>query len=156
MEPGVAPLPLSEEVAARIEEKIAHTVKGIETTLNEVMERGEVGFDEVREVLERLKPSFALLSQRWVLEILYSLLFKGPLGFNDLKKLTGASSRSLSSKLKALVDLGYVERIVYEGPPLRTTYRLTEQGRVAALLSMPLLYYIAMITQKREQAEKRI
>lgn len=149
MEPGVPPIHLSEEVAARVEEKITFTIKGIETMLREILERGEVDFNEVKFVLENLKPSFALLSQKWVLEILYSLLFKGPLGFNDLKKLTGASSRSLSSKLKALAELGYIERIIHEGPPLRTTYRLTEQGKNAALLSMPLLYYIAKITKKK-------
>jgi len=148
MEPSVPPIHLSEEIAARVEEKITYTIRGIEIMLREILERGEADFGEVKSLLENLKPSFALLSQKWVLEILYALLFKGPLGFNDLKKLTGASSRSLSSKLKALVELGYVERIIHEGPPLRTTYRLTEQGKNAALLSMPLLYYIAKITRK--------
>jgi len=143
LKPGRSPVTLSEEVAAKVEERIMHTLKGIEETLREILERGEVDSEEVRSILEALKPSFSLLSQRWVLEILYSLLLRGPLGFNELKRLLGASSRSLSLKLKALVELGYLERDVERGPPLRTTYRLTRTGKDAALLSLPLLYYMA-------------
>jgi len=142
VKPGGSEVTLSEEIALKIEEKIAHTVQGIEKTLREILEKGEISFDDMKTLLESLKPSFSLLSQKWVLEILYSLLILGPLGFNDLKRITGANSRSLSSKLKALVQEEFIERKVSETPPVKTTYLLTERGRITALLSLPLLYYI--------------
>ncbi len=143
MKPGIPQVTLSSEIARKIEEKMSHTIKGIEETLNEILRRGEIEFTEFKAMLESLEPGFTLLSQKWVLEILYSLLVKGPLGFNELKSLTGASSRSLSLKLKSLIKLRYVERRVKTEPPMRTTYYLTEKGKNAALLSLPLIYYIA-------------
>ena len=143
MKPSELKTPLSRELAEKVEEKMEHTIKGIEETLNEILKSGEVNFNDVKSILETLKPSFSLLSQKWVLEILYSLLIVGPLSFNNLKRLTGANSRSLSSKLKALTELGYVRREVKTEPPLRTRYYLTERGKGVALLSLPILYYIA-------------
>lgn len=147
MKPGEPKITLSQEIALKVEKKIKHTAQGIEETLKEILEKGEVSFEDMKMLLESLKPSFSLLSQKWVLEILYLLLILGPLGFNELKKITGASSRSLSLKLKALSDSGFIERIVEKGPPLRTSYRLTEKGRTTALLSLPLLYYIVTMTK---------
>jgi len=143
MKPSELKTPLSRELAEKVEEKMEHTIKGIEETLNEILKSGEVNFNDVKSILETLKPSFSLLSQKWVLEILYSLLIVGPLSFNNLKRLTRANSRSLSSKLKALTELGYVRREVKTEPPLRTRYYLTERGKGVALLSLPILYYIA-------------
>jgi len=143
MKPSELKTPLSERLVREVEEKMNHTIKGIENTLREILRSGEVSFNDVKSILKTLKPSFSLLSQRWVLEILYSLLIIGSLSFNNLKKLTGANSRSLSSKLKALVELGYVHREVKIGPPLRTKYSLTKRGKEVALLSLPILYYIA-------------
>jgi len=141
--PSGSRITVSERLAELIEQRMRRTIRGIEETLREALRSGEVTFRNVRDLLRELEPSFALLSQRWVLEILYSLLMLGPLGFNELKRLTGASSRSLSSKLRALVELGYVSRSVRQGPPLRTLYSLTDRGRGVALLSLPVLYYIS-------------
>jgi len=142
-------LPLSEDLQRELEEKFVKIIRGIGDTLNTLVERGELSIYELQEILADLEPSFQLISGKWVLEILYSLLFKGPMGFNRLRELTGASSRSLSTKLKILAQLGYIEREVDKGPPLRTTYKLTEKGRIAALLSLPLLYFIAKNSTER-------
>jgi len=79
-----------------------------------------------------------------ILETLYSLLLKGSMGFNELKRVLGVNSRSLSLKLKELVEQGYIEREVKPGPPLRSFYTLTERGKSTALLSLPLVYYIML------------
>jgi len=142
-------LPLSEDLQRELEEKYMKIIRGIGDTLNTLVEKGELSIYELQEILADLEPSFQLISGKWVLEILYSLLFRGSMGFNKLKDLTGASSRSLSTKLKILAQLGYIERKVDKGPPLRTTYKLTEKGRIAALLSLPLLYFIAKNSTER-------
>jgi len=135
---------LSEEIKLIIETKIEHTLQGIEETLRNVLEKEKITFDDLKDVLGGLDSSFKLLSQRWILETLYSLLLKGSMSFNELKRVLGVNSRSLSLKLKELVEQGYIKREVKPGPPLRSFYTLTEKGKSTALLSLPLVYYIML------------
>jgi len=127
-----------------VESKIEHTLRGIEETLNVVLEEESIAFEDLKSILEGLESSFKLLSQKWVLQILYALLLKKSMSFNELKKVLDVNSRTLALKLKELVAQNYVERIVEQGPPLRTSYTLTEKGKNTALLSIPLLYYIIL------------
>jgi len=48
--------------------------------------------------------------------------------FNELKRSTGASSRTLSRVLDDLGDLGFVDRRMEEAAPVATYYSLTEKG----------------------------
>lgn len=135
---------LSEEIRSVIEIKIKHTLQGIEETLRDVLEKEKITFEDLRDILKDLELSFKLLSQKWILEILYSLLLKGSVGFNELKRILNVNSRALSLKLKELEKQGYVKREVKLGPPLRSLYMLTEKGKSAALLSIPLVYYVVL------------
>ena len=74
---------------------------------------------------------------------MYTLLLKGPLRFNQLKSMLGISSRTLSAKLKALLEKGYIRRDISPGPPVVVLYSLTEPGKKISLLSLPLIYQIA-------------
>ncbi|WP_323190112.1 helix-turn-helix domain-containing protein [Halostella sp. PRR32] len=49
--------------------------------------------------------------------------------FNELKRSTGANSRTLSRVLDDLTDLGFVTRRLEEDAPVATYYSLTEKGR---------------------------
>jgi DNA-binding HxlR family transcriptional regulator len=95
----------------------------------------------LREDVKSLEESFNLLSQKWNLEILYTLFLKGTIGFSGLKRILGVNSRTLSDKLKSLKEHGYIDRKVETGPPLRVEYVLTAKGRNIVLLALPLLYY---------------
>ncbi len=130
-------------VEEMIWEKVQKALADIDSTLRELLKERGVGFEEARRLLEELGDAFNVLSQKWVLSILYALLFTGTAGFNELKRMLGASSRTLASKLKMLEERGFVERRVEPGPPLRTRYSLTQRGKGVALLSLPLLYYMA-------------
>ncbi|RLG39774.1 MAG: hypothetical protein DRO05_08055 [Thermoproteota archaeon] len=136
-------LSLDEDIRIAIERKLRQTIDGIEETLHQIIERRKIRIEDIRNALLKLKPSFSFLSQRWVLEILYVLLFMGPLGFNEMKKMLDVSSRSLSDKLKSLESLGYVKRNVTHGPPVRTSYELTRRGMEVSLLALPLIYYMS-------------
>ncbi len=138
------PVRLGDEIRRMVESKIEHTLRGIEETLNVVLEEESIAFEDLKSILEGLESSFKLLSQKWVLQILYALLLKKSMSFNELKKVLDVNSRTLALKLKELVAQNYVERIVEQGPPLRTSYTLTEKGKNTALLSIPLLYYIIL------------
>lgn len=134
-------LTLSEKIRRLVEARIDHTLKGIEDTLQQIIENHEISLRDLKEDIQSLEESFNLLSQKWSLEILYTLFFRNTMGFSGLKKILGVNSRTLSDKLKSLRAHGYIERTVMSGPPLRVEYILTANGKNTVLLALPLLYY---------------
>ena len=134
-------LTLSNELRKLVEARIEHTLEGIEETLRHILETQEISLKDLKEDIKSLEESFTLLSQKWNLEILYTLFLKNSTSFSGLKKILGVNSRTLSDKLKSLKRYGYVERTVETGPPLRVKYTLTTKGKNTVLLALPLLYY---------------
>jgi len=132
---------LSSELRRLVETRMETTLKGIEDTLRRILENQEMHLEDLKESIKSLEKSFNLLSQKWSLEILYTLFLKNIMGFNSLKKILGVNSRTLSNKLKSLEKYGYVKRTIEQGPPLRVKYFLTSRGRNIVLLALPLLYY---------------
>jgi DNA-binding HxlR family transcriptional regulator len=132
---------LGEELRKLVEARIDRTLRGIEETLRCVVQEQEMGLEDLRSDVQSLERSFSLLSQRWNLEILYTLFLRNDAGFSELKRVLGVNSRSLSDKLKSLASCGYVERRVKTEPPLRVEYALRARGRNLVLLALPLLYY---------------
>jgi len=133
--------PLSSELRRLVETRMESTLKGIEDTLQRIMENQEMRLEDLKESIRSLEKSFNLLSQKWSLEILYTLFLRNTVGFNGLKKILGVNSRTLSNKLRSLEQYEYIRRIVEQGPPLRVKYFLTAKGRNIVLLALPLLYY---------------
>ncbi len=136
-------LDLADEIRSLVEERIDHTVRGIEETLRTVLERGSFSEGELVDALGRLQSAFSLLSQKWVLPILLLLLLGGETRFGAIRRTLGIGSRVLTDKLRSLQAAGLVSRRVDPGPPVSAWYRLTGRGRELALLSVPLLYRAA-------------
>jgi DNA-binding HxlR family transcriptional regulator len=136
-----APLTLSAEFRKLVEARMDQTLRGIEETLNEILEKQKINPKELKDELDSLQDIFNLLFQKWSLEILYTLLLKNTSGFGGFKKVLGVNSRTLSDKLKLLQKHGYIKRDVQSGPPLRVEYTLTSKGKNTVLLALPLLYY---------------
>lgn len=134
-------LTLSNELRKLVEARIERTLKGIEDTLQHLLEKKEISLQDLKEDIQSLEESFILLSQKWNLEILYTLFLKNSTSFSNLKKILGVNSRTLSDKLKMLKKHGYIERNVEAGPPLKVKYTLTTKGKNTVLLALPLLYY---------------
>lgn len=63
----------------------------------------------------------------WRLHVVYALR-DGELRFNDLKRATGARSKTLSGALDELVAADVVERRMEEDAPVAVYYRLTATG----------------------------
>jgi DNA-binding HxlR family transcriptional regulator len=81
-----------------------------------------------KRVDEGITQVFQLLGKRWTGPIV-SVLTAGPAYFVALRRaVPGISERMLSDRLTELGAAGLVVREVYEGPPLRVVYRLTEAG----------------------------
>jgi len=134
-------LTLSSELRKLVETRLDRTLIGIEDTLQRMLKNREVDLEDLKEDLKSLEASFNLLSQKWNLEILYTLFLRNVVGFSQLKKILGVNSRTLSDKLKSLKQCGYIERTVEAGPPLRVEYCLSRRGKNIVLLALPLLYY---------------
>jgi DNA-binding HxlR family transcriptional regulator len=67
------------------------------------------------------------IGTQWRLHVLHDLQ-DGELRFNELKEATGASSRTLSQSLDALMEAGLVERRTEEAAPIAVFYGLTAKG----------------------------
>jgi DNA-binding HxlR family transcriptional regulator len=67
------------------------------------------------------------IGSEWRLIILHDLVDAEEKRFNELKRSTGANSRTLSRVLEDLEDGGLVDRRV-EDKPIATYYSLTESG----------------------------
>jgi DNA-binding HxlR family transcriptional regulator len=137
-------LTLNDELRRLVETRMQQTLKGIEDTLRRILEHQELSNKDLTATIQSLEASFALLSQKWTLEILYTLFLKRTFGFSGLKRALGVNSRTLSDKLKSLKEHGYIERKVEAGPPLKVEYSLTMKGKNTVLLALPLLYYSAV------------
>ena len=67
------------------------------------------------------------IGSQWRLTVLYDLQ-EGEKRFNELKRSTGANSRTLSRVLDDLQETGYVDRRFEEASPIATYYSLTDKG----------------------------
>ena len=133
---------LSSELRKLVEARLEQTVRGVEDTLNRIQEAHAVTPKELKADLKSLEGSFKILSQKWSLEILYTLFLTNRAArFSEMKRVLEVNSRTLSDKLRTLRDHGYIERNVDPEPPLRVEYTLSVKGRNMVLLAIPLLYY---------------
>ena len=79
-----------------------------------------------------VRATLALFGQRWVPRIVYELI-DGKRRFNDLSvTVGGCNSRTLRDRLKALEEMGIVDRHLVATTPPWVEYELTALGQLAA------------------------
>jgi len=129
-----------------VEKRVKKVIDGVEETLKVMLENKKLTVEEAQEILDSLAPSFSLLARKGVLQILYTLLLLGPCTFTELLESSKVNRRTLSSRLKQLqreaMITKYIETVDREKQG-KALYVLTEKGRSAALLAIPLIYYIS-------------
>ena len=70
-----------------------------------------------------------LIGDAWILLIIINLL-RGPKRFNELRTFMGhISSKTLTQRLRALEEMGFVQRRPFLEIPPRVEYHLTEKGQ---------------------------
>jgi len=70
-----------------------------------------------------------LIGDAWILLIIINLL-RGPKRFNELRTFMGhISSKTLTQRLRALEELGFLQRRAFLEIPPRVEYHLTEKGQ---------------------------
>ncbi|WP_136592527.1 winged helix-turn-helix transcriptional regulator [Salinigranum halophilum] len=75
--------------------------------------------------------SLEQIGSQWRLIVLHDLQ-EGEKRFNELKRSTGSSARTLSRVLDDLQETGFVDRRLEEDAPVATYYSLTAKGESLA------------------------
>jgi DNA-binding HxlR family transcriptional regulator len=71
-----------------------------------------------------------LISSKWRISLVCILSEEGTIRFNELKRrLPGISQRVLTAQLRAMEEVGLVERKTYGEVPPRVEYTITESGQ---------------------------
>ncbi len=87
----------------------------------------EAGEEADRESVVPVINAIEQIGTRWRVNIVYALK-NGELRFNDLKRETGASSKTLSEKLDELENNNIIDRRVEKDSPIAVYYYLTSKG----------------------------
>jgi DNA-binding HxlR family transcriptional regulator len=85
---------------------------------------------------------FRFLQRKWAVDIIYVLLIKGELHFNEIRRLLkGVSSRTLADRLVELEERGVINRQVQQSRPVKVIYSLTSFGKGLVSLLVPVFLY---------------
>jgi DNA-binding HxlR family transcriptional regulator len=79
---------------------------------------------------------------KWSIEILSLLSDGGMMGFQEMRKELGVSSKVLSAKLDQMQEVGIVHRRVMSTKPPRVLYGLEEKGKRVVNLGEPVFLYL--------------
>jgi DNA-binding HxlR family transcriptional regulator len=86
------------------------------------------GFEKIECPAEK---TITLIGNKWTLLIIKELMWADrPLRYNELEKaLKKISSKTLSTKLRNMVNYGIIEKNIIDDAPIKVEYSLTEKGR---------------------------
>ena len=137
------PLTLSSSDLADIENHVEETISNGKHIRDVLASNSRGGPWNTEWEVEAAVEALHVFGSRWTIEILSTLYIAGPRRFNQLKTLlSGISSRTLSDKLRFLVEEELVIRQVDDGPPVRVDYVLSEHGVTCGRLLSPLVAHL--------------
>lgn len=137
------PLTLSSSDLADIENHVEGTISNGKHIRDILANNSRGGPWNTEWEVEAAVEALHVFGSRWTIEILSTLYIAGPRRFNQLKTLlSGISSRTLSDKLRFLVEEELVIRQVDDGPPVRVDYTLSEHGVTCGRLLSPLVAHL--------------
>ena len=137
------PLTLSSSDLADIENHVEETISNGKHIRDILASNSRGGPWNTEWEVEAAVEALHVFGSRWTIEILSTLYIAGPRRFNQLKTLlSGISSRTLSDKLRFLVEEELVIRQVDDGPPVRVDYILSEHGATCGRLLSPLVAHL--------------
>ena len=137
------PLSLPDNVLNEIVSRVENTVSNGKHIRDVLASNSKGGPYNTEWEVEAAVEALHVFGSRWTIEILSTLYIAGPRRFNQLKTLLSViSSRTLSDKLRFLVDEELVIRQVDDGPPVRVEYILSEHGITCGRLLSPLVAHL--------------
>lgn len=137
------PLSLSNTALNEIVSRVDNTVSNGKQIRDVLAANSKGGPYNTEWEVEAAVEALNVFGSRWTIEILSTLYIAGPRRFNQLKTLlSGISSRTLSDKLRFLVEEELVIRQVDDGPPVKVEYILSEHGVTCGRLLSPLVAHL--------------
>ena len=137
------PLSLSNTALNEIVSRVDNTVSNGKQIRDVLAANSKGGPYNTEWEVEAAVEALHVFGSRWTIEILSTLYIAGPRRFNQLKTLlSGISSRTLSDKLRFLVEEELVIRQVDDGPPVKVEYILSEHGITCGRLLSPLVAHL--------------
>ena len=101
--------------------------KGARQKFEEQNPHGEI--QDIEDHSKAFKDFFHLISRKHTMEILHVIIMSdGVSRFNEILKDTGASPKTITTRLKELCTAGILERKAFAEIPPRVEYSLTEKG----------------------------
>ena len=99
-----------------------------------------------------------LLDGKWMIDILWMILFLENPFFNDIRKaLPEINSSTLTTRLKSLEENELIKRTVHTGKPVRVSYKLTEFGKGLTYFFFPFgIYVILKQNEKKNNSNNKI
>ncbi len=99
-----------------------------------------------------VEATLAVIGGRWKPVILFHLLERGTLRFNELKRLTeGVTQRMLTTQLRELERDGIVARRVFPVVPPKVEYCLTPYGRTLEPILLEMREWGAIHGKRNQQ-----
>ena len=68
-----------------------------------------------------------MISKKWMLLIIDSI-YRGSHSYGEIeKKVVGITPGTLSTRLKELQEMGFIEKVIISKTPIKMEYKLTEK-----------------------------
>ena len=84
----------------------------------------------VHDQASEMQELFAILSKKWALMVLHTLLRVGEARYSDFEEhIPEINSRALSQRLSDLEKGGFIKRVVGKSKPVQVHYELTDKAR---------------------------
>lgn len=105
------------------------------------------GSDRAREDTRTMSALLNLLGKKHTIAILHQFAMdRGPLRYSDLEAAIDIAPNTLSTRLKELTDVGFLQREAYNEIPPRVEYQSTEKAADLA----PMFWYLAVWTERHD------
>jgi DNA-binding HxlR family transcriptional regulator len=73
--------------------------------------------------------TFNLIGKKFTIHILRNMIILGHTRFNEFETIEGINPKTLTVRLKEMLENDLIERKVYPGIPVRVEYFVTEKGK---------------------------
>ena len=98
----------------------------------------------------RVQDFLTFLSKKWLVDIVEQLRHDAKKFSELLENIDNISNKMLSDRIKELVQLQFINKIVYSLIPLNVKYELTEKGLVLVTLFEEIEKYTTLLEENEE------
>lgn len=99
--------------------------------------------------------TFNLIGKKFTIHILRNIIILGHTRFNQFETIEGINPKTLTVRLKEMLENDLIERKVYPGIPIRVEYYVTEKGKSVLPILEQMLAFSMKYASKEVFADGR-